>query len=390
MLVNIFSILFLSFQFFLSFYNPRLFFVVYLLFISSFLGFFNDELMILGREAGYFLYSMIFLLHYILERKTIDNRKIRQVLDLIVLFFIYGIFKPYFDNLSSIDQSIIGSKHFSSIFLIHYLISKKNSFSNSFIERVISFYGYYFLLIFILYLTINIIPPFYSKDLTGIQINYPTILSLFLFIKAASSTKISQKLFTIFLLLIWTCGMIFEGHSALMLTTIFGCLLILFKIPLTYFVMNSRRLIFGFSLLVLLIIIFPGILIALNDAGSIQSRLITNLDRIQMIIDNPYLGYGFLSYDNFSFMNENKYAIYSSTIDNGYIDFILKFGIIGCIVFLLVIYKSIIQQNNSVRNIGIKVFLIQYIFVNITWSVYLFSVGNIAFCIATFLIINNE
>ena len=109
-----------------------------------------------------------------------------------------------------------------------------------------------------------------------------------------------------------------------------------------------------------------------------------------MIIDNPYVGYGFLSYDSLNFMNENKYAIYSSTIDNGYIDFILKFGMIGCIAFLLIFYKIIISQNNSVKDVALKVFLIQYIFVNITWSVYLFAVGNIALCLATFLIINNE
>lgn len=390
MLENLFSVLFLSIQFYLSFYNPKLFFLLYLLFISSFLGFFNDELIINGSEVGYFVHSMIFLLHYAFGRNAINKKQILPVLDLIILFFIYGIFKPYFDDISSINESIIGSKHFSSLFLAHYLFSKKNSFQNIFLEKVIGFYGYYFIFIFISFLTLNIIPPFYVKDITGIEINYPTIFSLFLFIKAASSKKVSQKLFTFFLLLIWTYGMIFEGHSALMLTTTFGCLLFIFKIPLTYFAMNTKRLLLGFFLLLALIVIFPNILIALNDAGSIQSRLITNLDRVQMIIDNPYVGYGFLSYDSLNFMNENKYAIYSSTIDNGYIDFILKFGMIGCIAFLLIFYKIIISQNNSVKDVALKVFLIQYIFVNITWSVYLFAVGNIALCLATFLIINNE
>ena len=64
MLENLFSVLFLSIQFYLSFYNPKLFFLLYLLFISSFLGFFNDELSINGSEVGYFVHSMIFLLHY--------------------------------------------------------------------------------------------------------------------------------------------------------------------------------------------------------------------------------------------------------------------------------------------------------------------------------------
>ena len=132
MLENLFSVLFLSIQFYLSFYNPKLFFLLYLLFISSFLGFFNDELIINGSEVGYFVHSMIFLLHYAFGRNAINKKQILPVLDLIILFFIYGIFKPYFDDISSINESIIGSKHFSSLFLAHYLFSKKNSFQNIF------------------------------------------------------------------------------------------------------------------------------------------------------------------------------------------------------------------------------------------------------------------
>ena len=385
----IFGIFFLVLQTYFVFFQPKYFLFAYLLFISSFLGFISKEVLVSGMEIGLFYQSVLMMLVFITHFRRLRSltKYLKLLILLIVFIYVYGIVKPVSLGMSSLTQSIIASKEFSTLFLIPYLFIFRNSFSINYIIKVLSFFGYYFLFILTLFVLLDVIPVQYVKGDRMLEFYYPTILSLFLFMKSAYAKNISEKVLVLFMLTIWVVGMYFEGHLALMLTTAFGCITVLFKLPLINFVNKKSWFILAIVSL-LLLSIFSSYLSELSsifyENSSIASRSIVNLGRIELIYERPLLGYGFMHDSALKMDSNNIYAANLFSIDSGYIDLLGKFGLIGTLGYLISLTIPFLKKEKNMLKMSLKLFFLQFFLVNITWSVFSFSIGTIAISMALF------
>lgn len=383
------GVFFLLAQSYFAFFKPKLFLFFYLIFISSFLGFISKEVLVSDTDIGLFYQSALMMLISMINFKRILSLKsyAKLLSFLVFLFYLYGIIKPVWIGMSSFLQSLIASKEFSTLFLIPYLFIFRNSFSINYIIKILSFFGYYFLFILILFVLLDFIPVQYVKDGGQLEFYYPTILSLFLFIKSAYAKNTVEKVLVLFMLTIWVVGMYYEGHLAIMLTTVVGCIMVLFKLPFINFVNKKSWFILGIGLLGLLYFnsYFIELITIFSESSSIVSRNVVNAGRIELIFERPLFGYGFMHDSALQLDSNNKYAMNLFVIDSGYIDLLGKFGLIGTLSYLILLTIPFLKKEKNVMKISLKLFFLQLLFVNITWSVFSFSIGTIAISIALYL-----
>lgn len=385
----IFGLLFLGLQTFLAFFKPKYFVFTYLLFISSFLGFLPRDIIIGGTEIGLFAHNMLMLASFFLYINRIKKlpKHFKVLLWGTLILYFYGLLYPVINGSSSLMQSIIASKEFSTIFFMHFLFVNRNSLTLNLVQKNLAFLGIYFLIILSLFVIFTYIPPHYIKRPGQIEYNYPAILSLFLFVKAGQATNLKNRSFVLLLIIIWTIGMYFEGHTAIMLTTTLGTFLILFRIPVLKFAKNFKWLMSGVLLLAIMLSLFPTekYLNNLYETPSFRARAVYNAERLDLISKKPLQGYGFL-HKNATELGNSVYTESLSFIDSGYIDLLGKFGILGMLFYLILLTIPFFKKNNDIFLTSIKIFFLQYFFVSITWSVFSFAMGIIALVFSLFII----
>lgn len=391
----IFGLLFLVLQTFLAFFKPKYFVFTYLLYISSYLGFLPRNILVGENEIGLFYHSMLMLTAFFLYNNRIKKlpKHIKALLWGTLFLYVYGILYPVINGSSSLMQSIFASKEFSTIFFLHFLFVNRNSLSLKLLQKNLAFLGYYFLIILCLFVIFTYIPPHYVKRPGQIQYNYPALLSLFLFVKAGQAKSLKNRLFVLLLVLVWAAGMYFEGHAAIMLTTTLGTVLILYRIPVLKFAKNFKWLLSGVLLLAIILTLLPtkSYLNNLYETPSFRARAIYNAERLQLISEKPLQGYGFLHKSSIKLGN-HTYTESLAYIDSGYIDLLGKFGIIGMVFYLIILTVPFFKKNNDIFLTSIKIFFLQYFLVNITWSVFSFTMGIVALSISLFILdrYNNE
>jgi len=384
------GLLFLVLQTILVFFRPRYFLFIYVLFYSSFLGLLPKQIIVGSYEIGFFYQNIIMLVTYFIHLKRTRKfpRYINILLISILLFYFFGIFYPVVNGSSTILESIIGSKEFSSLFLLHFLFVNKKSISFSYIIKILSFFGYYFLLVLFVFVVFNYIPPQYIKDMGRLQYYSPVLLSLFLFLKMSQANSQSKKLFALLLLALWTIGMFKEGHVAITITTTLGCFVVLYRVPIISLIKNYKRILLAFGFIGLLLIILPTrkYISDFNQIPNISSRELYNAARMIYIKSSPFFGYGFLYKNDFSLAGNNVYNSTLSVIDSGYIDLLTKFGYIGTTFFLIVLIPPFFNNHREdILITSLKIFFLQFFAVNLTWAVFSFSMGTIALSLAIYL-----
>ncbi len=384
----IIGLFFLSFQTFLALLKPKYFIFSYLLYISSFLGFLPNDILLAGNEIGLYFHSLLMLTSFIIYNYRIKElpKYIKVMLWGTFFLYLYGVLNPVLNGSSSIMQSIISSKEFSTIFFLHFLFINRNSYSLELIMKNLSFIGYYFLIILILFVIFTYIPPHYIKRPGQIQYNYPALLSLFLFVKAGQTNLYISRIYVFILVIVWTVGMYYEEHTAIMLTTSLGATIILFRIKILRFAKNFKRLLIGVLLSIILLAFLPTerYLNKIYETPSFRARAIYNVERIELISKKPLQGYGFL-HKSAKELGDHVYTESFSFIDSGYIDLLGKFGIIGMVIYLTILTIPLFKGNNDLFSTSINVFFLQYFMVCITWSVFSFGMGIIALCLAIFI-----
>lgn len=386
----ILGIIFLLVQTILAFSKPKYFLVGYLSYITSFFGFIPKDIIINGTEIGLFYQNWLMLSGFLLLIKRLDNINITiRILILgIPLYYLFGTLYPVLNGSSSLKQSIIASKEFSSFFLISYLFIHKDDLSYIFFERIMKFLGYFFLLVLLIFIFFKYIPPEYVKYPGQIEYNYPTLLSLFLFMEASKSNGLFHTIKMCFLLLIWGVGMYYEGHMAITLTTLAGCIILILRIPLIYYNSKLKSMIVIFIMISTFLLILPlnHYIINVTESNSIRSRIKYNIQRRELINSKPFLGYGFMHRSALNIDDSSKYTESLSFIDSGYIDLLGKFGIIGTSLFMIILIVPFLIATSISQGFAIKLFFFQLFFVNITWAVFSFSMGIISLSIALFIL----
>jgi len=384
----ILGLLFLGIQSVLVFIKPKYFLLLYFLFITSFFGFIPNSIITGGNEIGLFYQNILMIISYFIHirRLAYFPRYIKITLNVFILLYLYGVVSPVVSGSSSIIQSVVASKEFSSLFILHFLFIHYRSITYSYIHKIISVIGFYFLIVLFLFVVLNYIPPNYIKRPGEIQYNYPALLSLFLFLKSSEANTIQKKIRVLLMLVVWSLGMYFEGHSAILLTTSLGCLVVLFRVPLLSFIKSFRKLILGISILGVSLWFLPidSYLQQVSQTSSFRARNVYNIERIALIKEKPLQGYGFM-HKNALTLGSGKYTESLSFIDSGYIDLLGKFGLLGMLVYLTTLTVPFFKGDNDIVLQGLRLFFLQYFLINITWSVFSFTLGITALGVALFI-----
>lgn len=389
-MINFILILFSLLQLVLSFKSPKIFLFNYLLYITSFLGYLSNDIILFDYEIGFYFQNLLLIGNYIFYKNRIKkiNLHYKRIIIIINILFIYGIVAPFLFGYSSIFQSVIESKEFSSTFLLHYLLINKNIIRLEYIKNIIEKLGYYYIIIILLFLLFNYVPPVYIKNFSQFSLKYPSLLSLFIFIKIAETDNLKSIIKSFFLLSIWIVGIYEEGHLSILLTTAFGAGILLLRVPVIKLIENYKTILIGLVFFSSLYFVLPTdeYFAELSELGSMKARAIYNQERLSMISNQPYIGYGFLHHSAFKIDNKSVYTESLSFIDSGYIDLLGKFGIIGTLFYLFIISFPILTYSTKDNFlIALKIFFLQYFFINITWSVFSFSLGTIALVIAIYM-----
>lgn len=384
----ILGLLFLGIQSVLVFLKPKYFFLLYFLFITSFLGFIPNSIIIGGNEIGLFYQNILMIISYFIHIRRLGDypKYIRITLNVFILLYLYGVVSPVVSGSSSIIQSVVASKEFSSLFILHFLFINYRTITFSYTHRLISVVGYYLLIVLLLFVILNYIPPYYIKRPGEIQYNYPALLSLFLFLKSSEANTILKKILVVLMLVVWTFGMYFEGHTAILLTTSLACIVVLFRIPLLSFIKNFRKVLLGISILGVGLLFLPidSYLQELSQTSSFKARNVYNIERIALIKEKPLQGYGFMHKSALT-LGSGQYTESLSFIDSGYIDLLGKFGLLGMLVYLTTLTVPFFKGDNDIVIKGLRLFFLQYFLINITWSVFSFTMGLVALGLALYI-----
>lgn len=386
----IFGLLFLAIQTLLSIIKPKYFLFTYLLYTSSYLGLLPKVISIENSDIGLYYQSLLMIGTYFfyIRRVSLFPFSLKLLLNIILLFYLYGVLYPVLNGSSTLLQSVIASKEFSSLFLIHYLVIHEKSITTNFILKIISFFSYYFLTVLLIFALFNVVlPPQYEKGTDYIQIFYPSIISLFLFVKASQANTIRKKIIATILVAIWAFCMYFEGHTAILITTLLGCLVIIYRLPFLKLTKNYKSLFISGIALSLILLVLPTnkYLNELSETSAFKSRRTYNSARFELIKEKPLQGYGFLLKSATDLDRRSVYTESLSFIDSGYVDLLGKFGYIGTLIFLISLAIYFLKPLQGIYPMSLKVFFLQYFLVNITWAVFTFSLGTISLAIAIFL-----
>jgi len=393
---------------------PNYFLLFYILATTKFLGFLDPSTFVVGGvELGYFMLNLIAVFGVLFQPKWyIISWRMLWFICFILIMLLYGIVKPFLDGNSSLFHGFIASKEIWFYFIFLYVIVYQHKIDNLQLLKFIKILGIYLSVVYIIgNLNTRIVPPIYYNG-SHVRTFFPTYISLSIFIYAIrikydAVKSLKDRIIVIILFL----GLILASHFSLTIMTIVG--FVLFK-----YVYNKRLELNAFILTRFgVIVIFVGGIV-LASFTSIYNKLITNVEGIITGEDNALssrnvynqfrweaiekkkeLGYGFI-HQSSKFMKEiklqgtNRFMERFTVIDSGYIDLLIKFGYIGTIIITTVFVgyysQGFFKNHKNPLSLAMSIYLMQYVFMNYTWSVFTFAHGIVPGIIAYYLLITSN
>ena len=402
---------FYGFAFLLAANRPMQFVIFYILASTKFLGYVDPATFIVGGiEVGYFGLNIVALFGVFFKKNWVELPKNTITIILLIIgLLLYGIARPIMNDYSSVKQAIIASKDtwFYTIFI--YLIVYYENIDLKLLINFIKGISIYFTVNYcLLFVVPAIIPPYYY-EVSHVRTFFPTYISLAIFfylIDGKIEGGISYKNYGLaaFLFL----GLILATHSALTVMTLFFAVLYLFAFDknlrlkrekimklfgLTVFAV-SMALIFINGLYDSVVSEFRAVLY--SEDLALQTRDLYNKFRWDAINKQKTFGYGFI-HQSSSLMNQFKLSGSSAfmerftVIDSGYVDLLIKFGYLGTTIMLATLSRFFMfgfyRKYRNYITLAMSFYLLQYAFINYTWSVYTFAHGIIPGAIAFYVII---
>jgi hypothetical protein len=399
-------ILYLLLALWLAFFYPKTFFTFYILASTKFLGFFDAEALFVfnGLGLGTPGLHLTLVLVLILKAKIKRVPKNYKVFALgMSAFLVYGIFSPVILGYESIFQALMASKGFWCLTFFIYLIRFRNQLPLSYILNVLIFIGTYISITYIVSLLFNLYPPFYYSE-EIFRAYYPTYMSLaWFFVYFKLLNKSLKRIHFIFYSILFSTSLFLAGHFALTFSTIFFISLhvLIVQKQKSFSIKTVFRGALALGLISYLVLLTPVLSTNINsiisgDNTAISSRNIYNKHRWVAIYEKPFSGYGFIhkSADitqDYVDNGENRFMERFEVIDSGYVDILIKFGFVGLVLTLLIWVKPVIrilknQRFYSYLEVVCSLYILQYILVNYTWSVFTFNHGLIPGFVAIFII----
>lgn len=393
---------------------PSYFILYYILASTKFLGFIDPSSFIVsGIEIGYFGLNLTAIVSLFFKRRWyVIPQETQWFIYFVVAMLLYGIIKPFLDNNSSLYLALMASKETWFYFLFLYMVVYRDKINNPQLLKLMRFLGLYLSSIYIIGIIIpQFAPPLYYNGIF-IRTFFPTYISLALFlyaikIKFSDIRNLKDRLIIIYLFL----GLFLAAHLSITAMTIVG--FILYKYIYDKKLTLNKNVIIRFSLIAFLgislaLLFIKGLYdtIAINVDGiitgennSLSSRDIYNGFRWEAINKKKELGYGFI-HQSSDFMKgvkthgSNRFMERFTVIDSGYVDMLIKFGYIGTIIILIILARyyamGFFKAHKNPLSLAMSIYLMQYLFVNYTWSVFTFAHGIIPGVIAFHLILSSK
>jgi O-antigen ligase len=327
----------------------------------------------------------------------------------ITLLALFGIVYPLFLGETDITKPATNGKDFLCFYFLSYLdINRDRILKKNILKPIISL-GTLLSFVVIVFVTTGYFPPAYnpvnleSSIFEGIHIFSAMYIFLAITIITCQLTSdISMWKRSLVLITMFT-ALAFEGHrsvlySALVTSFFYISLKFTFKrmAATFYFALFTMLLLFAFYGSPLTDeFVFNVLSDVSSNKGSIGSRLNYNYFRIEAFSDRPLLGYGFQHESSKTVKyyfkgEESRFTSALGTVDAGYIDLLVRFGVIGSFVFLFIfgysLYKKWVSTDKSdIFTHAILIYLFSYFIISLTWSVFTYSHGIIPIALCFYL-----
>ncbi|MDD7914977.1 O-antigen ligase family protein [Polaribacter ponticola] len=331
------------------------------------------------------------------------------IIILVLGLLAYGIIRPIVNDYSSAKQALIASKDAWFYVIFIYLIVYYDNIDLSALIKWVKWVSIYFTVCYCLFFVLPaIIPPVYFKG-THIRTFFPTYISLAIFLYLIEFKMSREKSFKILGIIVFLfLGLIFATHSALTVMTLFFAVLYLFAYDANLeFRKETVFKLLGVSVFAasLALIFINGLYdkivdeinaVVYSEDLALQTRDLYNKFRWDAINKEKVFGYGYI-HQSAKLMTQYKLGATNAfmerftVIDSGYVDLLLKYGYLGTGIMLFTLCRYFMfgfftKYKNHIT-LAMSFYLIQYLFINYTWSVYTFSHGIIPGGIAFYIII---
>ncbi|HHK8638419.1 TPA: hypothetical protein ACQYE6_004473 [Vibrio parahaemolyticus] len=376
----------------LALIKPTAFLIMYFITFTGFFGFIDLYETQLSPSNLIFALNVVSILasvSVLLMKKSIEikNKEILLLFFVYLLLIIYGTLIPYVISKGDFLLSIIDSKDLFVIFLILYVSLFSDKINSLLIINFIVFCSVILSAIVLIFHLTGMHPPGYhlvdplKVDYSlGIHIRFATIMLFSFFILPFLKLNFKTRILISIILFI---GIILQPHTSIKIAFI---LIFAFN----FMKLNFKRLM-QFFIVVLPVLYFiisqylPSYDVVYNFINdSSGRRLDISYNRFQYIYNNIFFGYGFIHHEmnlGVEMMNKSIWIHDQrfTTVDGGYIDLIIRFGVIGLLIYLF-FYFRVISSLTSKPSKRLKLMgyiLSSMLFVSLTWSMFTYSQGLI-------------
>lgn len=294
-------------------------------------------------DYGFYISEIVCLGLVLIAR----NKSLRTPEILLLIFLTFYLLKGVVDYGLTAGLLVETKPFFYLVALIFYKDSLKNILLFKLLKGVLILKA--LIVIFGSKILIGVIDlPIRDNFIFGPVLNFPYPLSDLVLILLGISFKRGVYI------LLGLGSLLFTPHSYILLV---GLLLIL---------LGTR------SLRYVLIVIVPMLVFEFwyLGKGALESRLIVYARKFQLISDSPFLGLGFVPKDSslateYAHTAITRYDLTINTIDSGYLDLILRFGIVGGLVYLLLV-TQILRKRLTGPPLVLAVILL---YSQLTWTI---------------------
>lgn len=363
-----------------SFDHPNRFVIGYLVYVSSYGGWMDNDILVGGVEYGQFLVNVLALFPVVLSWREIPV-VMKAVIGVLFLFYLYGLVKPVADGHQGWILSVKSSKSMTTYFFLFYVLAFYRELDMHRIFRFLTWLSLYYALLYVVnWVGLPLRPPVYVKG-NFIQCPYDSFLLLAFCYQLIQEDVCSLKRLSI-LAVLWI-GICMGGYFSLTVVSL--------GIGLGVWIYRQVRhpalwvLLTGSLLLFIIDVRYihsTGLDWWKEQQSALDSRDYYNEFRWALIAKEFWGGYGFLSRDTRivslnALSDQSAYMSDLSFIDAGYVDLMGRFGLVGTLLFLLVPLYFLWNTSWNRTTVPFMALVVSFYAVNMTWSVFSFPQGII-------------
>jgi len=316
---------------------------------------------------------------------------------LMLALFAWGTILPILRGHSSLIPAIIEGKYLTLYLFVLYCIRFRTFMRMPVIKQALLISAAILALEVIVFQLSGVCPPGFAPvnpedpamTAESIHIMYPHVISLGIFILMSEATMWNSRTIKLLFLTLFFSGILLQGHFSILFITLVTVCFIIFKFDLDTtlrqisFVVISFLVAFSF---ISIVFVWPDFFgqYETNLSGAIISRTAINSQRITYFLDNILFGYGFIHESSslgteFGLRSLGLHDLRLATVDSGYLDLLVKFGVIGCTAALwgFGYFCKCLAMNASRKMQPVVIFVTLFFLVMLTWSLLTYVHGII-------------